>query len=114
MTINDLPYIMIKCLVCTIIIELVIALILGVRDKHDMLNILLVNIVTNPIVVSLPILMLVKYGYNARMITLYILEILTVLIEGFIYKKTLEYKKVNPFILSLLLNLGSYSIGKFL
>ena len=114
MTINDLPYVMLKCLVCTIIIELLLALILGVRNKKDLLNVILVNIATNPIVVSLPIFMLVKYGYEARMSSLYILEILTVFVEGFIYKKVLEYKKINFFILSLILNVGSYFIGKFL
>ena len=114
MDISDLPYIMLKCLVLTIIIESIIALILGVRDKKDIINIILVNIVTNPVVVSLPIFMLVRYGYDMQIKTLYILEVITVLVEGFIYKKVLNYKKINPFILSLILNLGSYLIGKLL
>ena len=110
--IKDLPIIMIKCLICTIIIEVIVALILGVRDKKDILNIVLVNVVTNPIVVSLPVLMLVKYGYNVRMITLVILEIITVIVEGLIYLRVLKYKKINPFLISLILNASSYLIGE--
>lgn len=102
---------MIKCLICTIIIEVLVAIILKIRNKKDLLNIILVNILTNPLVVSIPILILIKYGYNARMICLIILEILTVIVEGLIYFKVFNYKKINPFIVSLILNLSSYLIG---
>lgn len=111
MILNDLPYIMLKCLLCTIIIEVLVALILKVRDKKDILNIVLVNIVTNPIVVTIPVLIAFKYNLKYQMPTLYTLEVLTVLTEGFIYLKVLNYKKINPFILSLILNLSSYLIG---
>lgn len=114
MNINDLPYIMIKCLICTIIIEVLVAYILKIRDKKDILNIILVNILTNPLVVSIPIFMLVKYNYKMRIISLIILEILTVIVEGLIYLKVLKYKKVNPFIISLILNLSSYLIGEII
>ena len=55
MIINDLPIIMIKCLLITIIIEVLISILLGLRKK-DILNVILVNIVTNPLVVSIPVL----------------------------------------------------------
>ncbi len=103
---------MIRCLIYTIIIELGIALILRVRNKKDLLNIVLVNIVTNPLVVSIPVFVLVKYEYKSSVISLIILEILTVLCEGLIYLKTLAYKKINPFMLSLILNASSYFIGE--
>ena len=112
MKINDLPIIMIKCLLCTIIIECIIGFIIGVRNKKDFLNIILVNIVTNPIVVSVPIYVMINYDYNARYTTLYILEVLAVIVEGLIYSKVLKYKKINPFLISLILNLGSYFIGE--
>lgn len=112
MNISNLPYIMIKCLLCTIIIEVVMAFILKVRDKKDYLNIMLVNIITNPIVVSLPIFIYVKYGYNEYIISLIALELLTVLTEGLIYLKVLKYKKINPILLSLMLNASSYLIGE--
>ena len=108
------PLILIRCLLCTIVIELLIALILSVIDKKDLIYVILVNILTNPIVVLLPIFIYYKFGYMAKSITLYLLEILTVFIEGLIYLKTLKYKKLNPFILSLLLNLSSYLIGEII
>ena len=114
MKLNDLPYIMVKCLICTIIIEIIIALILKIKDKNDLINIVLVNILTNPIVVSLPVYILMRYGRKNYYITFYSLEIITVLVEGFIYKKVLKYKKINPYIISLILNLGSYLIGEII
>lgn len=112
MIINDLPRIMVKCLVLTILIELVIALLIGIVKRRDLVNIVLVNVVTNPLVVSLPILIMLMYGIRARYIVLIILEILTFLFEGFIYSKVLDYKKLNPYVISLMLNLGSYLIGE--
>jgi hypothetical protein len=112
MIVNDLPKIMIKCLVLTILIELAIALLIGIIKKKDLLNIILVNVVTNPLVVSLPILVMMLHGIRARYIMLIILEILTVIFEGLIYSKVLDYKKLNPYIISLILNLGSYLIGE--
>lgn len=114
MKLNDLPIIMIKCLLCTIIIEVIIGLIIGIRDKKDILNIVLVNILTNPIVVSIPIYVMIYKGINARYYTLLVLEILTVLIEGLIYSKVFKYKKINPYLVSLILNLGSYFIGELI
>lgn len=105
---------MIKCLVFTIIIEIIVGLLIGIREKKDILNILLVNVLTNPLVVSIPIYVLVKYGYNEQIISLVILEVLTVIVEGFIYLKTFNYKKINPFIISLILNLSSYLIGEII
>ena len=105
---------MIKCLVITIVIELCMALILKVKDRKDLLNIILVNIVTNPLVVSIPVFILVKYSYNASIISLIILEIMTVIFEGLIYKKVLKYKKINPYGLSLILNISSYLIGEII
>ena len=112
MNLSNLPYIMIKCLLCTIIIEVFMAFILKVRDKKDFLNIILVNVITNPIVVTVPVLMAIKYSYRTSIISLIVLEILTVFIEGLIYLKVLKYRKINPLLLSLILNASSYFIGE--
>ena len=111
MLINELPFIMIRCLVLTILFEVVIALGVGVRKKLDLVNIILVNVLTNPIVVTIPVYFNVRYSVEARHISLLILEILAVFTEGFIYKKYLNYKKINPFIISLILNGVSYMSG---
>jgi len=109
--IQSLPQIMATCLIVTIISEIIVALIIGVREKKDLVNIVLVNIITNPLVVIIPIYCNFKYGLLGRNICLYTLEILTVLVEGFIYYKVLKYKKINGFLLSFILNLSSYLIG---
>ena len=63
----NLLLIMIKCLLCTIVIEILIALVLNIKDKKDLLYVVLVNILTNPIVVLVPILINSKF----KIITLY-------------------------------------------
>lgn len=114
MIISNLPYIMLKCLVLTCIIELVAGLIIGIKDKKDLLNIFLVNVMTNPIVVSVPVYINIRYGLFQRNIILYTLEILTVIVEGLVYKKFLKYNKINSFVISLILNIASYGIGEFI
>lgn len=111
MIINDLPLIMVRCLLVTIISEVMVALILKVRRK-DLIYVILVNIMTNPIVVSLPFYINIKYGLSYRNYLLIFLEISTVILEGLIYKKTLNYKKINWLLLSFILNLFSYLIGE--
>lgn len=113
MNINELPLIMLICLSSTIVIELIMSLLLGIRNKKDILNVILVNIMTNPLVVS--ILMYIAYNrlFNTT-ISIIILEILVILTEGFIYKKVLTFDKINPYVLSLILNISSYFIGGLL
>lgn len=110
MLISDLPKIMLISLVCTIIIETSIAFILKYRRK-DLLNVVLVNILTNPLLNSSVIAINYYYGLKTRNICLYIFEIIVVLIEGYIYQKYLDNKKINGYILSLILNIASYVIG---
>lgn len=113
MNINELPLIMLICLSSTIMIELIMSLLLGIRNKKDILNVILVNIMTNPLVVS--ILMYITYNrlFNTT-ISIIILEILVILTEGFTYKKVLTFDKINPYVLSLILNISSYFIGELL
>lgn len=66
MIINDLPIIMLKCLIATIIIEIIVALIMGIRNKKDLLNIVLVNCLTNPLVTSIPVYFNINYGLLER------------------------------------------------
>lgn len=112
MLLYQLPKIMIISLSCTIIIELLFAyLFLRIKNKSDLLVVLLVNTMTNPLVVSISYIVNYFLGLHARNIILVILEILAFLIESLFYKKNLEYKKINPFMVSLILNFASYFIG---
>ena len=114
MLINSFYKVILICLISTIIIEIFIAFIFKVRDKKDFINIILVNIITNPIVVLIPYIIYLYYGVAYRYISLLVLEILTIVVEGFIYKKVLKYNKINAYILSIILNLSSYLIGEIL
>lgn len=113
MYIDDILLIMLICLSSTIVIEISMSLLLGIRNKKDILNVIFVNIMTNPLIVS--IIMYITYNriFNLT-ISIIILEILITLVEGFAYKKVLKFDKINPYVLSLILNISSYFIGELL
>lgn len=98
-------------LIITIIFELLSSFIIGIRKKKDYLNIILVNFLTNPLLNGIVLFVNIYYGILYRNIVLYILEILVVIIEGLIYKKYLIFKKINPYLVSFILNISSYGLG---
>lgn len=98
-------------LTLTIIIELVCALLIGIRNKKDIINVILVNILTNPLVVSISFLINLRYGLMPKRIAMIFLELFAFASEGFIYNKCLEFKKYNGFLLSFILNFISYFLG---
>ena len=108
---NKLPLIMLRCLLLTITIEGLAALICGVRAKRDLLMTCLANLMTNPVLVCATFLLGFFYGASIRMPVEIALELAVVIVEGFVYKDTLKYKKINPFLLSFILNAVSYSAG---
>ena len=110
MQISEIPKVMLISLGCTLIIEVIIAFLLHYRKK-DLLNVLLVNILTNPLLNSLVIYINYYYGIKARNISLIISEIIVIYIEGLIYHKYLKNRRINGYILSLILNISSYLIG---
>ena len=72
-------------LILTIIIELLISLVMGIRKKNDIITIIVVNILTNPIVVFIANLL-----NNYKNVLLYwsiviIMEFIVIFIEGKIY-----------------------------
>ena len=113
MKINDLPRIILYSLIITLIIECLIGLILGYRKK-DLLNIFLVNVLTNPLLNAIVGSVNYYFGLRVRTIVLIILEIIVVIIEGFIYYKYFERRKINPYIVSLILNITSYGLGRII
>ena len=115
---RNLPLTMAECLILTILIESAAAAIIGVRKKHDYLNIILVNVITNPVLVALTSLAGYFYGYASYLALVIAGETGVFITEGLIYRKTLAYRKINPFLVSLILNGVSYLsglvIGRFL
>lgn len=114
MLINEIPYYMARAVILTVIIEICASFIIGIRNKKDLLNIILVNIMTNPLVNFIVIFLNFYFGIFSRNVGLVILEILAVIVEGFVYKKYLNFKKINPYVLSLILNCSSYFIGEII
>ncbi len=99
-------------LVLTIVIEVILALIIGVRGNKNIINVIWINCLTNPIVVGTTNLVyLISNSLLMRNIVLILLEILVVLVEGILFRKFLEEVKIKPLILSLYLNGLSFGIG---
>lgn len=114
MLISELPIFMIRCLIITIFVELFVGYTIGIRDKKDLLNILLVNIFTNPLVTSLTTFFNLYYGYTGRIAAIIILELFAIVFEGFVYFKYFDYRKINGFLISLILNFSSYIVGEII
>ena len=95
----------------TIIIELTVSFIIGIRDKDDMKVVILVNICTNPIVVYIANCLMLFTNDFIYNIGVAILEMLVVMVEFVLYKKYLKFDKVSPFAISLINNVISFSIG---
>lgn len=111
MFLYQLPKIMAICLALTVTTEVFVSLILGVRGVRNLLVVALASVMTNPLVVCVSKLVNYYYGPHAHIVALVILEIFALITEGLVYRYALDYKKINPFLLSLILNFASYTIG---
>ena len=101
---------LLTCLGLTLVTEMAVLVLLGVRDKKDWQVICYANIITNPIVVY--VTELVGIFYPAYFwFSVAVLEVLAVLTEGFIYKKCLHFDKVNPWSLAVVANVVSFELG---
>ena len=103
---------MIINLVLTVMIELSFGLVLGIRNRKDIYNIVFINCVTN--IILNYIMNIIKYYIYSNIliyVILTIFEIIVVLVEYSFYKKNLEYRKINPLVLSIILNTLSLGIG---
>lgn len=98
------------CYVLTVVIEAAFAFIFSVRTARGQLIVFLANTITNPLLNC--IITVVTFFISPSLYYYLIapLEILVVIVEGIIYSKTLSVK-INPFLLSLILNICSYFIG---
>ena len=94
----------------TLIIELTIAYILGIR-KDDLKKIAFINIMTNvPLNILVNILLRRIISNYYLLFIIIILEIIVVIIEGNYFKK-LNNSIIGVYKLSILLNVFSYSYG---
>lgn len=109
-----IPYYMARALALTILFETELALALGVRKKRDISVVVLAQALTNPPLVITLMLINLRFSFTVYCVAVAVLEILAFFTEGFVYKSALDYKKINPFLLSLILNVFSFSAGQVL
>lgn len=101
---------MLTALALTVVIEAVFAYVCGVRTGHGQLIVLLSNVITNPLLNA--VLTLVSFYLSLALYYWFLvpLEIVVVLAEGRIYQTTLR-PKLQPYLLSFLLNAASFFLG---
>ena len=96
-------------LAMTIVLETGFFLLTGKRNKKDLLLVVLVNVLTNPVVVLSYLLLMLYTGLNT-VIILIPLEIFAVLTEGYYYKKYGRTFK-RPYLFSIAANMFSFWTG---
>ena len=100
---------LIKSFILTLIIEYIIIKLIFVKRKV-FIPVLLVNILTNPFIVYIYNIMIL-YSLAYRDIILVILELLAVLVEGYVYKYLLDINFKKALIVSFISNVVAYLIG---
>ena len=99
-------YLFLKPLFLTLTLECGLAYVLGLRKKELLLT-ALINLITNPILVYISLLLMYHIGIEkGQIITYLLLEPIVVLSEYLLYRKYLPVKR-NCLFLSLILNLIS-------
>lgn len=110
MVVKQIILTLIVCLILTLVLEEITALIVGVRKGFDLTVILFSNLLTNPVVVFSGML-LASFTNIPRPVYIIVLELAAFITEALIYRKLLFTKKPSPFLLSLILNSVSFFAG---
>lgn len=100
---------LIKSFILTLIVEYIIIKLIFVKKKV-FIPVLLVNMLTNPFVVYIYNIMSV-YSLKYKDIILIVLELLVVIVEGYVYKYLLEINWKKALIVSFISNIVAYLIG---
>jgi len=99
-------------LVLTLLLETGFFLLIGKRNKKDLLLVILVNIITNPVVVLTYLLAILYTDWNHVLIVIP-LELFAVLTEGFYYSKYGQ-DFGRPYSFSIAANVFSFGMGVLL
>lgn len=100
---------LIKSFILTLIIEYIVIKLIFVKRKV-FIPVLLVNILTNPFIVYIYNIMSL-YSLAYKDFILVFLELLVVLIEGYVYKYLLDINFKKALIVSFISNVVAYLIG---
>ncbi len=94
-----------SALILTILIELIVAFFLGYKKNYELLLVVCLNLLTNPIANMLFQFKIIPF----TLIWITLIELGVLLIEYFILKKF--FPKRNVFVLAFLMNLCSFLVG---
>lgn len=98
------------CLILTIVVELFVARLLGIKNKQELLIIIAAQIFTNPIAVFITSACIDWTADSAQYYACVVaVELAVIIVEGLIYK--LKGISSTPWRLSILCNLASVSVG---
>lgn len=98
-------------LLLTIIIETCTSLMMGIKNKDDLIVIFWANVLTNPVVVFTANMAQLTESAIFGKVVICILEISVIIVEYIVFKKFLEYSKKKLLYLAIVNNVLSYSIG---
>ncbi len=99
-------------LLLTLVLEVSFVYLCRIRDKKDIILLIMVNILTNPLVV-MSYYIAVHYGNMNRIAVVIVLELLAILTEGYYYR-TYGRTFKHPFVFAVGANLFSFCIGQAL
>lgn len=86
------------------LISMIISFIIGMRKK-DCIVVFVTNIMTKTIILGLELIFLTKVDFEKALIIGLFLGLVSIFIEGYIYNRTLKYKKNKGIVISILCNL---------
>ena len=100
-----------EALILTIVIEVIIAWLFGLRSKRELLTVLLINVITNPLLNYL----ITVNGYfhlvSRTNLLILCLEVVVVLVEWRLLVWVLRQKVKKMLVLSVAMNAASYLAG---
>lgn len=99
-------------LAVTLVLELFFAICMKVRGRKEIRLVVLVNVLTNPIVVCSYYMNYVYSFMNAVALTV-IMELAAVAVEALLYTKY-SRKVVHPWLFSIGINAFSYTVGEII
>jgi hypothetical protein len=104
----------ILALILTILIEVGVARLFGLKEKKELLTVVLVNVITNPLLNYLILVNAYFHLIGQSQILILIIEALVVLVEWRILVWALSQRAKKMFLLSLVMNACSFLVGLFL
>lgn len=93
----------------TSVSEVIVGLLFGFRKKHQVISIILVNLITNPL---MNFFILTEHAMNGfSFIEVIFFEVIVILVEWLLLFFALKEPPKKLFILSLVMNLVSFGVG---